>query len=210
MPTGRLPRMRPIHPRAGPAEGPAVRPRSILRMTATSAAERDEVDLDARARREGRDADRRSRREVVAHVLGVDAVERLVVVLEARQERTGGDHVAQREAGVLEDDREVVHDAAGLGLDVAERVLAGLRVGGHLAGDEDEVAGAGGVAVGRLVEGAGRRQAFDHARGVRRGPPGFLPWTARQARAGAAAAAAACRSNASAISSYERRRAWWS
>src|SRR3954454_8180232 len=209
MPTGRLPRIRPIHPRAGPAGGPAVRPRSILRMTATSAAERDEVDLDARARREGRDADRRSRREVVAHVLGVDAVERLVVVLEARQERAGGDDVAQRQAGVLEHDHEVVHDAARLGLDVAEHVLAALRIGGDLAGDEDEVAGAGGVAVRRAVEGAGRHEAFDHARAFARRR--LLPARGgAQARAGAAAAALAVRSNASAISSYERRRASWS
>jgi hypothetical protein len=130
-----------------------------------SAAPRDEVDLDPRAGGERGHADRGPRRQELAHVLGVDAVERLVLVLEPGQERPGRDDVPQAEAGRLEHDRQVVHDAPRLGLDVAEDVVAGGRVGGDLPRDEQEVADAGRVAVGRLVEGPRRHQAFDHGRG---------------------------------------------
>src|SRR4051812_12766938 len=148
---------------------------------AVSAAVGDEVDLDPRAGGQRGDADRRPRRQELAHVLGVDAVERVVLVLEAGEERTGGDDVAQREARALEDDREVVHHAARLGLDVAEDVLAGVGVAGDLTGHEQEVAGAGGVAVRRLVERARRHEAFDHARAFARGAR--LPAGAKRRRA---------------------------
>src|SRR4051794_35478540 len=154
-----------------------------------SAAVGDEVDLDPRAGGEGDDADRRSRGQELAHVLGVDAVERLVLLLEAREERARRDDVAQREAGVLEDDREVVHHATRLGLDVAERVFAGLRVSRDLAGDEQEVARAGGVAVRRLVERARRHEAFDHGRAFAR--DARPPAPRRYARIAAVAAAGA-------------------
>src|SRR5262252_2436502 len=119
-------------------------PRSILRRrTATPSGElrspRDQVDLDPRAARQRRHANARACRAALRReVLGIDAVHRLVVVLEVRQEDAHREHVCEPETAAGEHLLQIHQHLPCLGLDA-------LWIGGviseagerQLSGDED-------------------------------------------------------------------------
>lgn len=106
----------------------------------------DDFDFHAGATRQGGDLYGGSRGEIDGEIFGVNLIHPGEVG-EVGQEDGAFDDVVEGELLVVEDGFDIFENAFGLGLDVAGNKIAGGGIEGDLAGAEEQVAHANGVAV---------------------------------------------------------------
>src|SRR5579864_23719 len=114
----------------------------------------DEIDLNARPKRQGGHPDHRTGRKGLPEMLGVNAIQRRVIT-HVRKIRTSAHDIIETLSGRLENRREILEDALRLGSDTSRHQLARRGILTDLTAEIDET-----IDFDRLGKWANRRREF--------------------------------------------------